>query len=631
MCGVCGIINGSPEAVPLELIQTIARTMRHRGPDDEGYFTDGPVALGFQRLSIIDLAGGHQPFTSDDGALHLVFNGEIYNYKALRQALEATGRHRFHTQSDTEVLLHMVQEYGDDCVRHLRGMFAFAVWDARKKRLFMARDRVGKKPLYYAHGPGAFIFASEIGALLRHPSVSRQINYRAIDLFLTYQYIPSPSTIFRQIHKLPPAHSLTFESGELLVRRYWEPGFRPKTALSFQDASRAMMDKLRESTRLRLIADVPLGAFLSGGKDSSVIVGLMSELSRAPVKTFSLGFEDAVSSELGYARLVAERFHCDHHEFVVKPDAVELLPKLAVHFGEPFADPGAIPSYYISQLSRRHVTVALNGDGGDETMGGYPRYQAMKFSRFYLKLPAPARRALAALAGMLPDGPPPASKAWQIKRLLNLGTPDPRTAYSDSLSFIRETEKTPLYSDFLRQETAASFAPGYVNDVLASARSLSGIDPYLYTDLVTYIPECLMFKMDTASMAHGLEARSPFLDHEFIELTGSFPDTWKLRHWTERKYILNEAVRGWLPETIRTRGKQGFSLPIGEWLRGRLKDYVRGMILTDRMLKRNLFSKDGLTRLLDEHEAGRVDHTYTLWALLVLEHWFQACVDTPGP
>lgn len=630
MCGICGIAGLKSDVPDLALIQRMTRTLRHRGPDDEGFETLPGIALGFQRLSIIDLSGGHQPMSTPDGLLHLVFNGEIYNFQILRETLEATGRHRFQTRSDTEVILHLYQEYGDRCVDYLRGMFAFAIWDSQKKRLFMARDRFGKKPLVYAELPGKLLFASELRALLEHPEVSRDLYYPAIDLYLTYQYIPSPWTIFRQIKKLPPAHWLLWENGKSRIERYWEPPFLPKTRLSQKEAAEAMMLKLREATRLRMIADVPLGAFLSGGKDSSIVVGLMSELSSQPVKTFSIGFEEADFSELPYAKAVAQRFNTDHHEFMVKPDAVAILPKLAWHYGEPYADSSALPSYYVSQMTRQHVTVALNGDGGDETMAGYPRYQAMKFMKLWTYVPLSLRKRVTRLAYRLPASPAPHSISSRLRRLMRIGACDEQELYLDTICFFREPQKTDLYTDFMRDQIGSFSAPDYVNEILRRGQKLPGIDPYLYTDQMSYLPECLMVKMDIASMANCLETRSPFLDHEFVELVGSFPDTWKLKGFTQTKYLLTKSVRGWLPDQILNRPKQGFSLPMAHWFRGELKGYVREILLSDLAGSRNIFNRMKIEQIISDNEIGKFNYSYQIWALLMLEHWYRIYIDGDG-
>jgi asparagine synthase (glutamine-hydrolysing) len=602
--------------------------MQHRGPDDEGFYTDHNVGLGFQRLSIIDLSGGHQPMSNEDDTLWITFNGEIYNFQSLRETLEKTGRHRFKTHSDTEIILHLYEEHGQRCVEYLRGMFAFAIWDKKNEALFLARDRFGKKPLVYAHLPNALIFGSELKCLLKHPDLRRDIDYSAIDHYLTYQYIPSPMTIFKSIRKLPPAHTLTWKSGKITLRHYWELQYLPKTTMSFQEAGQAMAAKLKEATQLRMIADVPLGAFLSGGRDSSAVVGMMSELSSRPVKTFSIGFEEAEFSELKYARVVANHFHTDHQEFIVKSETIDILPKLAWYYSEPYADSSALPSYYVSKMTRQHVTVALNGDGGDETMGGYQRYQAMKFMLLWSKIPRSVRAAVSQSMNLLPDGVPPFSFTYRLKRLFRLGLDDPRTLYLDALCYFHESQKQDLYTSFMKDQIrTASPAPDYIYSLLKQSADLPGIDPFLCTDLRSYLPECLMVKMDIASMANSLETRSPFLDHEFVELLATFPSSWKLRGLTHPKYIFDKTFKGWLPDEVITRGKQGFGIPMSRWFRGDLRSYLEGMILSDKALSRGLFQKAALEKLLDENRTQKKDHSYRLWALLMLEQWYQVFMD----
>lgn len=627
MCGVCGIVNKSNQPVSLELLQDMTRTMRHRGPDDEGFYSRQNVGLGFQRLSIIDLSGGHQPMSNEDDSLWIVFNGEIYNFQSLREELEKTGRHRFKTHSDTEIILHLYEEHSEACVERLRGMFAFAIWDIKNQTLFLARDRFGKKPLVYADLSNSFLFSSELKCLLKHPDVRKDIDYTAIDHYLTYQYIPSPMTIFKSVRKLPPAHTLTWKAGKTTLRHYWELKYLPKTTLTFQEAGQAMAAKLKEATKLRMIADVPLGAFLSGGRDSSAVVGMMSELSPRPVKTFSIGFEEAEFSELNYARAVARHFHTDHQEFIVKSETIDILPKLAWFYSEPFADSSAVPSYYVSKMTRQHVTVALNGDGGDETLGGYQRYQAMKFMLLWSKVPRPVRQAFYRSLTLLPDGTPPFSFTWRLKRLFRLGLDDPRTLYLDALCYFHESQKQDLYTPFLKEQVQNISAPDYILSLLNRSQSLPGIDPFLYTDLRSYLPECLMVKMDIASMANSLETRSPFLDHEFVELTATFPSSWKLHGLFHLKYIFDKTFKGWLPDEVITRGKQGFGLPMSRWFRGNLRNYLEGTLLSDKALSRGLFQKPALELLLAENRTLKKDHSYRLWALLMLEQWYQVYMD----
>jgi asparagine synthase (glutamine-hydrolysing) len=628
MCGLCGIVyRPSAKTRPdPELVRRMTATMRHRGPDAEGLHSEGPAALGHCRLSIIDLAGGAQPMSSSDGKKHLVFNGEIYNFLELREQLERQG-HRFKTRSDTEVILHLYDEYREGCVEHLRGMFAFALWDSEQESLFLARDRFGKKPLVYALLSDQIVFGSEIKALLEHPAVGREIDYSAIDLFLTYQYIPSPWTIYQSIRKLPPAHTLLWKDGQIRLRRYWEPTFIPETSLSFQEAQEQMLATLKEATRLRMIADVPIGAFLSGGLDSSIVVGLMSELSSQPIRTFSIGFEEQEFSELAYARMVAKRFGTQHQEFVVKPDAIDILPKLAWHYGEPYADSSALPSFYLAKLTREHVTVSLNGDGGDETFAGYPRYQAMVFLQGWLRIPLSLRRKFFEGLHVLPDGHPPYSLSWRLKRLFGLGLMANEPPYLRTLCFFRETDKQNLYSPFMKSQTQGASASAFLQAALDRAQRDQGINRYLHTDMLTYLPECLMVKMDIASMAYSLETRSPFLDHKFVELVARFPSSWKLRCLLQSKYIIRQAVKGWLPNPILKRRKQGFGTPISHWFRNDLKPYLSEMLLSDKSLSRGLFDKSAVQNLLEAHWRGFENHSYRLWGLLMLELWHRVYVD----
>ncbi len=630
MCGLCGIVYPTPGARSADkaMLARMNHTLQHRGPDDVGFYDEPGVGLAHCRLSIIDLEGGAQPMSSADGQHVLVFNGEIYNFQALRDELLAKGR-TFKTRSDTEVILHLYELYGPECVRSLRGMFAFALWDRPRKRLFMARDRMGKKPLVYAAVPGNGIaFASEAKALLEHPDISREIDREAIDLYLTYQYIPSPHTIFKDIRKVPPAHFLIWEQGKISLHRYWDVSFRKKTMLPLKEATDLLMAKLRESVRLRMISDVPLGAFLSGGIDSSLIVGLMSEVSSQPVKTYSIGFEEQDYSELHYAKMVAKRFGCDHHEFVVKPETTEILPKLAWHYGEPFADPSALPSYIVARETRKHVTVALNGDGGDENFAGYYRYAAMRLLKQADPIPAWMRSALASAARRLPLPDKQSAAIWRLQRLALLSEKSPAERYLNLVDIFTEDQKLPLYSTAMRDSLTQGSAKRYLFSFLENAQADdNGIDPYLYADLRSYLPECLMTKMDIASMAVSLEARSPMMDHEFIELVASFPAEWKWKPLLHTKWMLRNGLKGWLPDPILSRGKQGFSIPVDQWFRGPLKGYTESLLSSTQVSKRGYFNPSAVQQLLAEHQSGRKDHSTRLWALMMLELWHRVYVD----
>lgn len=573
------------------------------------------------------LAPDTSRYTNEDKTLWVILNGEIYNFLELRAELEKT--HKFYTKTDTEVILHLYEEYGEDCVKHLRGMFAFAVWDSRKQALFVAKDRVGKKPFYYTQKDGAFVFASEIKAILEYLKATPEINYTAIDLFLTYQYIPSPQTIFKEIYSLPPASTITCsKSGELKISKYWDIDFRKKTDLSFEEACAKTRELLEEATRLRMIADVPLGAFLSGGHDSSIIVGLMSGLSSRPVKTFTIGFEEDEFSEIGYARMAAEHYKTEHSEFIVKANFIELLPKIVWHYGQPFADSSALPSYIVSRETRKHVTVALNGDGGDESFGGYLRYKAMKGSLFFsFPFQLLGDKATRFIARMIPHTETTKGKNIfrYISRLIS-GLAEPparRNIYWNC--FFTNTAKDMLYSDKMKSEVTGD-AFDYLEKIFAGAKADNIMDRTYYTDINAYLPEDLLVKMDIASMANSLEARSPFLDHKLMEFAASMPSSWKLKGF-KSKHILKETFKEFLPPKIVNRGKMGFGIPVGKWFRTNWAAYFKEIVLSEKAVGRGYFNKAALERIYTEHVTCKRDHGYRMWALLMLELWHRIYCD----
>jgi len=628
MCGICGIVTPSTEKLSLDLLQAMARTMHHRGPDDEGYQQVECASLGFQRLSIIDLSGGHQPMSNEDKTLWITFNGEIYNFQSLRKQLEATGRHRFKTTSDTEVLLHLFEEYGDDCVRHLRGMFAFAIWDTKKRRLFAARDRFGKKPFFYFQATdGTLAYASELKALRKHPACPTEIDREAIYLYLSLQYIPAPHTIYKGVNKLPAAHTLSWTAKEgVSVRRYWDLRYDPKETVSYAEAQERLRAGLSEAVRLRMIADVPLGAFLSGGIDSSIIVALMAKQSSQPVKTFCIGFEEEAYSELHFAREVAKMYGTDHHEFIVKPELIDVLPKMAWYYSEPFADSSALPSYYLTRETRKHVTVALNGDGGDENFGGYLRYRAMWLMQSWNVLPRPLRRALAKIGGWIPTGQAPISWSGRVQRLLEVGGLDEMPQYLRTMQYFHADEQAELWAPAHADIAKRATPPDYemYRQTLARYTPKELLDRLMFLDLNHYLPDCLMVKMDIASMSNSLETRSPLLDHVLVEEAAQWPSRWKYVPPNYSKKILKETFAKDLPALILNRGKQGFGVPIGQWFRGPLKDYLKDIILSREALSRGYFNADVLERFVQEHQTGRRDRSYGLWAILMLELWHQA-------
>jgi len=625
MCGIVGIYNyGSGLPVTREALKAMNDLIVHRGPDDEGYFTHENVGLAMRRLSIIDISTGHQPISNEDDTLHIVFNGEIYNFQELRQGLLARG-HKFKTKSDTEVILHLYEEKGEDFPKELRGMFAVAVWDKRKKRLTLARDRLGKKPLYYAVTPSFFAFASELRALLAVPGLPRDIDLKAVDSYLTLQYIPSPMSVFKAARKLEPASTLVFEDGKLETKKYWNLplGERKLDGTPVEELKERLRAELAEAVKIRLISEVPLGAFLSGGIDSSVIVALMAKASAEPVKTFSIGFKEAEFSELGYAKQVAEMYGTKHTEFLVEANMASVLEKLAWHYSEPYADSSALPSYFVSRETRKEVTVALNGDGGDENFGGYIRYQAMKVAGYFTAMPDWAKKAALGAMEPFPEKTAPFNTVWRLRKFLQaVSQRDLAMTYLSTVSYFKTDEKerllSPAFVNALGRDI--NYPERYISKLFNEGQG-SLTEKIMYTDLRSYLPECLMTKMDIASMANSLETRSPILDHKVVEFAHLLPDNMKLRGFTGTKWILKEAFKDMLPRRIYKRGKMGFGIPLGPWFRGELKDYWAGACLSQKALDRNYFKREELYRLWDEHQRGARDHGYRLWALLMLELW----------
>ena len=641
MCGIAGILDLKGRAVEQPVLERLCTCLAHRGPDDEGFHVEGNVALGQRRLSIIDLSSGRQPMSNEDGTVWVTFNGEIYNFLELRTELEAHG-HRFATRSDTEVIVHAFEQYGTGCLERFRGMFAFAIWDQRRRLLFLARDRVGKKPLFYARADGQFVFASELQALLQHPGVrsGRELDPAAIDEYLTYGYIPAPGTAFRNVFKLPPAHFLTLELPEEdeeggvgavdpKVEPYWRLEYTPKLDLDEDEAAEALLEVLTEAVRLRLIADVPLGALLSGGVDSSVVVALMSRLSDRPVKTFSIGFDEKAFNELPYARLVARRYGTDHHELIVRARALDVLPTLVRHYGEPFADSSAIPSYHVAQLTRRHVTVALNGDGGDECFAGYERYLGSGLAERYQRIPRPLRVGMIEpLATLIPGTLPRRNRLGQAKRFLQVAAQPAARRYLRWVTYFTPEQKQGLYTPEFRARLGGREGGAWLLHQFADVRreGCDHLDALLATDVRSYLPYDLLVKMDIATMASSLEARSPFLDHKVMEFAARLPGRYKL-HGTTLKYLLKKVARKLLPAENLDRRKMGFGMPVGNWMRGELRPLLDDVLLSPRALARGYFRPEAVQQLVQENAKGPHDHSNQLWALLWLELWHQEFLD----
>lgn len=630
MCGICGKLSLSSEDVDRQALARMCGALVHRGPDAEGIYVEGPIGLGQRRLSIIDLsAAAVAPLPNEDRTIWVTLNGEIYNFQELRAELVSRG-HQFRTLTDTEAIVHLYEDYGVECLSRLRGMFAFALWDGPQQRLFLARDRLGKKPVFYSKTAGSLLFASSIAALLTNPELSRTPNYRALDDFLTYQYVPSPQTAFVGIQKLPPAHFLTCNrQGQLRIERYWRPPAPVQGARQTVD-DRALeaevVRRLDEAVRARLIADVPLGAFLSGGIDSSAIVALMARGRDRPVKTFSIGFEDREFDELPYARRLAQRYRTDHHEFVVRADAARVLPELVRHYGEPFADPSSVPTYYLSKVTRQHVTVALSGDGGDENFAGYENYRIVSAWERADLLPGPARRALRSGVDQVLQRVGPAARADRIGRAMQMLSGDLGERFRLQSSVLKPEEKRAAYTVHFDRLIAGAPAAPCGPGTLPFEPGMDPVDWMSWHDLQFYLPDCLMVKVDVASMANSLEVRAPMLDHEFVEFAATIPSRLK-RDDSGGKLILRRALAGLVPAETLERRKQGFGLPLRRWFAGELHGLVRSTLLDDRAHRRNLFDGGFIRRLVDEHVAGRRDWSHRLWALVWLELWFREFID----
>ncbi len=618
--------------------------IRHRGPDDEGVYSSAPArgdapkpnaALGFRRLSIIDLEGGHQPLSNEDGTVWIVFNGEIYNYRELRDDLEARG-HQFATHTDTEVIVHLYEECGPACVDHLRGMFAFAIWDDRKGRLFLARDRLGQKPLFYRCDAGRILFASELKSLLQVPNAPRELDPQAVDLYLTYQYVPDPHCILKGYAKLPPGHRAVWENGQITVERYWQPPYAdtPERLTATADWSpddwrRQLRETLTEAVRLRMRSDVPLGAFLSGGIDSTIIVGLMQSLSEQPVHTFSIGFPVKEFDETSYAREAAKKLGTNHHEYIVEPSAIDLLPKIIWHYDEPFSDSSAIPTMYLSEVTRKEVTVALSGDGGDELFAGYERYQAVRLAARLDRLPIALRKMFAwNLWQQIPSSGEQRSLPRRIKRFIAaLGQPPP-LRYLRWIGIFDREWRNKLYTDGFREQLGDFDSGGLLLSAYEECPDRDFVTRTTCADVVTYLPFDILKKVDIASMAFSLECRSPFLDHHVAELAARMPLSLK-QQGCRSKVVLTETFADLLPASIQTRKKMGFGVPLAPWFRNELKELLIDTLLGDRAAGRGLFRREAVQELIDEHMSGEWDHCYRLWNLLCLEHWCRTFLDEP--
>ena len=689
MCGIAGAAwSADREPVAPGVVERMISVLVHRGPDDGGLYCSmrGPLAvgravremagaaggpagsapgssfgpadpghagnghggpgavLGHRRLSIIDLGGGHQPMSNEDGSVWIAFNGEVYNYRELQPELERRG-HRFRTSSDTEAIVHLYEDYGPDCVRHLRGMFAFAIWDERRGRLFFARDRLGQKPIVYRQDGGQFYFASELKALLQVPGAPREMDPRAVDDYLLYQYVPHPGCILKGYQKLPPGHYGVFEDGQLRIERYWQAPYEPGTSTDDEDAERyrncdtwdrdrwasELRRVMAESVRLRMRSDVPFGAFLSGGIDSSIVAGLMQQEAGQPVHTFSIGFPVKQFDERHYARDAAKKIGSRHHEYLVEPQALEILPQLIWHYDEPFSDSSAIPTMYLSRVTRQEVTVALSGDGGDELFAGYERYRAVALGSRFDRLPRFARRLITAnIWQKIPARVQQRSFRRRLKRLLAAFGQPPERRYLRWIAVFDDNARRELYTDSFRETLAGHDAAWFLLDAYRECPGRDFVTRTTCADLISYLPCDILTKVDIASMAASLEARSPFLDHRVAELAARMPLELKQKG-NRGKRILIDAFADILPESIQTRGKMGFGIPIDHWFRDELKPLLYDVLLDRRSIERGMFEERTVRRLIEEHVSARWDHAYRLWSLLCLELWQRTFLDAAEP
>ena len=620
MCGICGVVSFHPNA-PVErstLLQMNA-SLQHRGPDDEGYYEDDQAGLAMRRLSIIDLHTGQQPISNESGDIWVVYNGEIYNFQNVRAALEQRG-HIFRTQADTEVIVHAYEEYGDECVTHFNGMFAIALWDVRKRRLFLARDRLGIKPLYYWAGNDKVVFGSELKACIHHPEVPRQIDLTALDLFLTLEYIPAPRTIYEGVSKLLPGHLLIVEKGNLKISKYWDVPYQP-ISQNEGECAEILAGLIKESVRIRLISDVPLGAFLSGGIDSSTIVGYMSQSASEPVRTFSIGFEDDTYNELPHAEAVAQQFGTIHHFEVLKSDHTDLTERLVTHFDEPFADTSIFPTYLVSKLAARDVKVVLSGDGGDELFAGYDTYLAEKLDGYYGRLARPIReQVLPKFAEWLPPQSAKKGLINKIKRMVEGGAIDPTLQHARWMMFMNSSEKDSLYRSDLRATLSDHLTTDFFHGYFEIAKRFDRLAQQQYVDVKTYLVDDILTKVDRMSMAVSIEARVPLLDYRIVEFALNLPAHMKLRG-ARTKSILRQAVKNLVPKLVLEKPKEGFSIPMKHWLCNSLKPMMLDLLSKDSLQKHGYFNHQVVAGWVQEHLDGRVNHSHRLWALMVFEMW----------
>ena len=618
MCGICGTsFRSQDKNVSESLLTKMCETIVHRGPDDIGVFTDQNFGMGMRRLSIIDLNTGHQPQFNEDGSLAIVFNGEIYNYRELRQKLIANG-HKFQTDSDNESIIHAYEESGFECLQKLNGMFGFSIYDCKEKQLFLARDRVGIKPLYYYMDDEVFAFGSEIKPILQIGGIDRTIDVEALNLFLTFEYIPSPYSIFKKIRKIPPGHFLVYRDHSVKIHKYWDVEFNQDAKYLEDDELR---DLIRDAVKLRLVSDVPLGAFLSGGIDSSTIVGLMAESMDRPVKTFSIGFEDQSYNELNYARTIAKKFETEHTEFIIQPDAVDLVEKLVYHLDEPLGDFSIFPTYLVSKMARDYVTVVLSGDGGDELFAGYDTYIADKIAGRFQILPKYLRNGV--IKPIINLFPPQEQKKGMINKMRRFieGIEYPEDLqHVRWMVFLSEMDRHQLFNADVSQSINGESTYEFIRSYFHQSSSSDRLNQQNFVDFKTYLVDNILVKVDRMSMATSLEARVPFLDHRVVESSFRIPGNLKL-NGKNSKYILKRTMKDLLPKEILHRDKQGFSIPIKNWLRDELRQLMQDVLNPDKLKQQGIFDHTFVSKLVNEHLSGSENHSHRLWALMMFELW----------
>ncbi|HOV75604.1 MAG TPA: asparagine synthase (glutamine-hydrolyzing) [Candidatus Hydrogenedentes bacterium] len=614
MCGICGIIHARrDDRADLEAVARMNDAMIHRGPDDAGVWRGGHAALAMRRLSILDVPGGHQPMTNEDGTVVVVFNGEIYNFQELRADLAARG-HVFRTQSDTEVIVHAYEQFGDAALERFNGMFAFALYDAARDRLLAARDRLGIKPLFYGLNGETLAFASELGALRQSRLFSGDVNPAAIDAYFTFLYIPAPDTVYSGVHKLRPGEKLIFEKGRLTLERYWRPAFAPDPKWTLDNAAEAYRALLEDAVRLQRISDVPLGAFLSGGMDSSSVVAMLAGMSAQPVKTFTIGFDDKAADETPYARIAAKRFGTDHTEAVLHPDMAGIAPQLMAHFGEPFADSSAVPMWCVSRLARQQVTVALSGDGGDELFAGYTWMHNTRRVQAYRRVPPALRSLIDAALHLVPSSPATA----KLRRFSRDAWLDDRAAFRRRETCLDGEARAALYRTGFANAVAQNAVDRFSEHAGAGPSDFD--DWMLHQDTVMYLPDDILVKVDRMSMAHSIEARVPLLDHRLVEFAGTLPFELKYADGVSKR-VAKHAFRGILPPELLARRKRGFAIPIHRWFREDLRRHFAEMVLTNNARCTTFLNQNAVRALFRRHDAGHEDNGHALWAILMFEHW----------